>query len=216
MGLICDCPLAESLPDVPVFDCPEDFGQIQKVAFQRLESAPGKKNQFVNETNDITEKASWTAFLEAVDGTKIVVSPYIAAPTTEPGAMRTYGGGNETPGGIEINIGREPTPFTSNLLRQHPATIKALKQLQCEGELGVYLIDENGHIGALADNPETPTKYSPIPIYGLFVGDKNLGGIEDVGKNVLSWKFKANWSDNLVRVQPADFNALTDLKKTSE
>lgn len=215
MGLICDCPLGESLPDVPLFDCPEDFGQIQKVVFQRLESTPGKKNEFVSDSSDITKKASWTTLLEAEDGTKVVVSPYIAAPTTEPGAMRTYGGGNETPGGIELNIGREPTPFTGNLLREHSSTIKALKQLQCEGALGIYLIDENGEIGAIADDPDNPTKYSPIPIYSFFVGDKSLGGIESPGMNSISWKFKPNWSDNLVRVKPEDFNALTDLKKTS-
>ena len=216
MGLVCDCPLGESLPDIPLFDCPDSFGQIQKVLFQRLESAVGKKNAFVNDTNDITEKTSWTAFLEASDGTKIVASPTINAPTTEPGAARTYGGGNETPGGIEINIGREPTPFSATLLQEHQSTIKALKALQCEGSLGVYLVDENGEIGAIADNPESPTKYTPIPIFGLFVGDKSLGGLEAPDSNSISWKFKPNWSDNLVRVKPADFNALTDLKKTSE
>lgn len=216
MGLVCDCPLAEALPDVPVFDCPDSFGQIQKVLFQRLESAAGVKNEFVNDSNDITKKASWTAFLEASDGTKIVASPYLAAPTTEPGAARTYGGGNETPGGIEINIGREPTAFTGSLLQQSQLTVKALKQLQCEGALGIYLVDENGEIGAIADNPEKPTKYSPIPIYGLFIGDKSLGGLENPDTNAIQWKFMPNWSDNLVRVKPEDFNALTDLKKTSE
>lgn len=216
MGLVCDCPLGESLPDVPLFDCPDSFGQIQKVLFQRLESAAGKKNEFVTDSNDITKKASWTAFLEASDGTKIVASPYITAPTTEPGAARTYGGGNETLGGIEINIGREHTPFSGNLLQENQMTVKALKKLQCEGALGVYLVDENGEIGAIADNPESPTKYTPIPIYGFFVGDKNLGGLEAPDTNAISWKFMPNWSDNLVRIKPGDFNALTDLKKTSE
>lgn len=216
MGLVCDCPLGASLPDVPLYDCPDSFGQIQKVVFQRLESAAGKKNEFVAESNDIKEKASWTAFLEAEDGTKVVPSPYITAPTTEPGAARTYGGGNETLGGVELNIGREPTPFSGNLLQEHQTTVKALKKLQCEGALGVYLIDENGEIGAIADDPDKPTKYSPIPIYGLFVGDKNLGGLEAPDSNAISWKFMPNWSDNLVRVKPTDFNALTDLKKAAE
>lgn len=216
MGLVCDCPLGASLPDVPLHDCPDSFGQIQKVVFQRMESAAGKKNEFVAESNDIKEKASWTAYLEAEDGTKVVPSPYITAPTTEPGAARTYGGGNETLGGVEINIGREPTSFSGNLLQEHQTTVKALKKLQCEGSLGVYLIDENGEIGAIADDPDKPTKYSPIPIYGLFFGDKNLGGLEAPDSNSVSWKFMPNWSDNLVRVKPTDFNALTDLKKAAE
>lgn len=212
MGLICDCPLAASLPDVPVFDCPDSFGQIQKVIFQRMESAIGTKNGFKAPTNDIKKKASWTPFLTATDGTKVVPSPYINAPTTEPGAARTYGGGNETLGGIEIVIGREPTPFTGTLLQQKQETIKALKKMQCEGALGVYLIDENGEIGAIVDDAKTPTMYTPIPIYGLFIGDKTLGGLEAPDSNGISWKFMPNWSDNLVRIKPEDFNALTDLK----
>lgn len=214
MGLICNCPLAESLNDVPLYDCPESFGQLQKVLFQRLESAAGKKNEFVKDTNDITKLTSWTAFLSADDGTKIVPSPYINAPTTEPGAARTYGGGNETLDGIEINIGREPTSFTGSLLREHQDTIEALKNLQCEGALGVYLVDGNGMIGALADDIKNPTKYSPIPIRGLFIGDKNLGGFENPDSNSIEWKFVPNWSDKLVRIKPEDFNPLTDLKKT--
>lgn len=214
MGLVCNCPLGASLPDVPLSDCPDSFGQIQKVIFQRLESTAGTKNKFDATSKQITKKASWTPLLEASDGTKVVVSPYITAPTTEPGAARTYGGGNETLGGIEITIGREPTSFTGTLLQENQATIKALKELQCEGALGIFLVDENGEIGALTDDPSDPTEYTPIPIYALFIGDKNLGGLEAPDSNAISWNFMPNWSDNLVRVKPEDFNPLTDLKKT--
>lgn len=213
MGLICNCPLASSLPDVPLSDCPDSFGQIQKVIFQRLENAAGVKNSFDTTTKQITKKASWTALLEATDGTKVVCSPYITNPNTEPGTARTFGGGNETLGGVEITIGREPTPFTGVLLQESQATIKALKKMQCEGALGVYLVDENGEIGALVDDVDTPTKHMPIPIYGLFIGDKSLGGLESPDTNAIEWKFMPNWSDNLVRVKPTDFNPLTDLKK---
>ena len=212
MGLVCDCPLAQALPDVPLSDCPDSFGQIQKVLFQRMESTAGKKNEFVESSNSIKELASWSTLLQASDGTKVVPSPFITAPSNEPGAARTYGGGNETLGGIEINIGREPTAFTGKFLQEKQSTIAALKKLQCEGALGIYLVDENGEIGALADNPDEPTKYGPIPIYGFFVSDKILGGLEAPDSNDVSWKFMPNWSDRLVRVKPTDFNAL-DLKK---
>lgn len=35
--LYCDCPLGAALPDIPAFSCPDNFGQVQKLAFQRLE-----------------------------------------------------------------------------------------------------------------------------------------------------------------------------------
>lgn len=193
-------------------DCPESFGQVQKVVFQRLESTTGVKNGVATGTNSITELSSWTTFIEAEDGTKAVVSPYITNPTVEAGEARTYGGGNETLGGIELTIGREPTSFTGALLQENAATVKALKEFQCEQSLGVYLIDENGHIGAIADDPESPTSYTPIPIYSLFIGDRVLGGLEAPDSNAIQWNFYPNWSDNLVRVVP-EFNALTDLKK---
>lgn len=214
MGLVCNCPLASALSDIPLSDCPESFGQIQKVVFQRLESATGVKNKFVVGTNNITELASWTTFIEAADGTKAVVSPYITNPETEVGEARTYGGGNQTLGGIELTIGREATTFTGTFLQENASTIRALKELQCEENLGVYLIDENGHIGAIADDTDDPTTYTPIPVYSFFVGDRDLGGLEEPDSNSVQWSFYPNWSDYLVRVVPGDFNGLTDLKKS--
>jgi hypothetical protein len=210
MSLLCNCPAGAALADIPISECPESFGQVQKVIFQRIFSTGSTKNSFVAATADPKLKASWTPLLAAADGTKVVQSPYIQAPTTEAGAAKTYGGGNETLGGIEIIIGREPTSFTGNILRSTQDTIAALKTFMCE-TVGVYLVDEFGRIGALVDNRTTPTEYSPIPIQGLFVGDKSLGGLEAPDMNVVSWKFFPNWSDNLVILTPTDFNALTDL-----
>ena len=109
--MICKCPAGAALPNIPAITCPESFGQVQKVAFQRLTKDDGSKNSFTSE-KAITALASWTPLLSAADSTKIVVSPYIQAPTAEAGAARTFGGGNETLGGVEEIIGREPTPFT--------------------------------------------------------------------------------------------------------
>ena len=210
---ICKCPAAAALPNIPNFKCAESFGQIQKVAFQRLTKATGERNSFTTDAG-IEKKASWTPLLSADDDTKVVVSPYIQAPTAEAGAARTFGGGNETLGGIEEIIGREPTPFTG-VMRKLPQTIvKALKELQCESDsqnLGIYLFDENGSIGALR-GATTETTYYPIPIRSLFIGDKTLGGLEAPDSNAIQWSFLPNWSDDLAIVSPEDFNPLTDLQ----
>lgn len=200
------------MPDIPVTNCPESFGQIQKVAFQRLRKSDGEKNKFETSVG-IGKKASWTPLLSADDDTKVVISPYIQAPTAEAGAPRTFGGGNETLGGIEEIVGREPTSFTGVMRKLPQKVIKAMKDLQCEswGEnLGVYLFDENGAIGAIQD-PTTATTYYPIPIRSLFIGDKTLGGYEAPDSNNIQWAFLPNWSDDLAIVAPEDFNPLTDL-----
>lgn len=201
------------MPDIPVSNCPESFGQIQKVAFQRLYKSTGEKNSFKTDAG-IEKKASWTLLLSADDDTKIVVSPYIQAPTAEAGAARTFGGGNETLGGVEEIMGREPTSFTGTMRKLPQTIIKALKQLQCESwgdNLGVYLFDENGAIGAIQD-AKTATTHYPIPIRSLFIGDKTLGGYEAPDSNNIQWVFLPNWSDDLTIIVPVDFNPLTDLK----
>lgn len=211
--MICKCPAGTALPDIPVSNCPESFGQIQKVAFQRLYKSTGEKNSFKTDAG-IGKKASWTPSLSADDDTKIVISPYIQAPTAEAGAARTFGGGNETLGGVEEIVGREPTPFTGVMRKLPQKIIKALKELQCESwgdNLGVYLFDENGAIGAIQD-AKTATIHYPIPIRSLFIGDKTLGGYEAPDSNNIQWAFLPNWSDDLAIIVPEDFNPLTDLK----
>ncbi len=200
------------MPNIPAVNCPESFGQIQKVAFQRLTTDAGVKNSFMS-TAAITLLASWTPKLSAADSTKIVISPYIQAPTAEAGAARTFGGGNETLGGVEEIIGREPTPFTGVIRKVAQTVIKAMKEMQCESygdNLGIYLFDENGAIGAIEDSA-TGSTYYPIPIRSLFIGDKTLGGLEAPDSNAIQWSFLPNWSDDLAIVAP-DFNPLTDLK----
>ena len=212
----CNCPQNAALATIPEQGCAESFGQIQKVAFQRIYKDDGTKNAFTS-TAAIDKKASWTALLAAADSTKVVVSPYIQAPTTEAGAARTFGGGNETLGGVETVIGREPTTFTGVIRSVAQSVIKAMKDLQCESiadNLGIYLFDENGNIGALQDGT-TQTTFYPIPIRSLFIGDKAFGGLEAPDSNAISWSFLPNYSDDFKIVAPDDFNPLTDLKPAS-
>ena len=187
MGLTCQCPAAQALETIPAVACGENFGQIQKVAFQRLKQADGTINE-ISDTN-ILLKDTWTALMAATAGTKVVISPFIENPTSEPGAARTFGGGNETLGGVEEILGSEPTAFSSVLRRVPQSVIKKMKSLMCEaaaGNLGVYLFNENGQIECIkvvtttaGTNPTTTTTYRPIPVRALFVSDKGHGGLEN-------------------------------------
>ena len=209
---LCTCPAAAALTTIPSAGCPESFGQIQKIAFQRLHKADGTKNAFTS-TNSILLKASWTALMAASDGTKIVLSPYVQAPTNDPGSPRTFGGGNETLGGVEMIIGREPTTFSAVIRSVKQDVIKAMKELQCEAQadnLGVFLIDENGAVECIKDETTEGTFY-PIPIRSLFVGDKSHGGLEAPDSNAIQFAFLPNYSDDLSIQVPTDFNPLTDL-----
>lgn len=208
MGLNCGCPAGAHLADLEINECKESLGQIQKVIFQRIYKSTGILNKLAAE--DIKSKTKMAALVTAADGTKIIISPYVQNPGTEPGAARTFGGGNQTLGGIEIVIGREPTTFSGIIYQEAQSVIKTLKQYSCEN-IGVYLIDENGNIGALIE--DDGANYTPIPIGKFFVGDKKLGGFEEPDSNTIEWSFFPNWSDNLVIIKASelDYNPLTDL-----
>lgn len=207
MGLNCGCPAGKHLEDLTIEECKESFGQIQKILIQRIYNTTGVKNTLITTGTAVT-KAALTALTSAADGTKLIVSPYIQNPTTEPGAARTFGGGNATLGGIEIVIGREPTTFSGIIYQEAQSTIKSLKSYSCE-QIGVYLIDEYGNIGAIKED----SKYYPIPVDKFFVGDKKLGGFEEPDSNTIEWSFYPNWSDDLVIIKrdELDFNPLTDI-----
>lgn len=219
MGLNCGCPLGAHINDLTVAACKVAFGQTQKLLFQRIYSSGATKNSFpaagsgdTPAEGSIVLKASWTPKLSAADGTKVTVSPYVQNPETEPGAARTFGGDNQTRGGVPITIGREPTAFTGVFYQESQDTMEAMKDYYCE-ELGVYLIDEYGNIGCLADNVANPTAYYPIPIQEFFVGDLKLGGYSEPDSNAINFSFLPNWSDKftIVKQSTMNFNPLSDL-----
>lgn len=212
MSLICQCPASAAITTIPKVSCPENFGQIQKVAFQRLTKADGTRNSFTSSAS-ILLKASWTALLAAADGSKVVVSPYINAPADSGGDVRLTSGGNDDLGGIPSVLGGNPVQFDGQLRSIPQSVIKIMKELQCEanaGNLGVYLFDENGKIEALQD-ATTATTYYPIPIRALFIGSKIHGNFDAKDMNAISWQYPDNYSDQLAIITPTDFNPLVDL-----
>lgn len=180
--------------------CGIRYGQVQKIAFTRI------GNLFSNSSNPITDLASWTAFLSAEDSTKIVVTPYVEAPTMEGGDEKTFGGGNATLDGIIMVLGSQPIRM-SFALRNYPQTIiSALKILTKIKDLGVFLFNDNGGIICLQEGGT----YLPIPIRALFVGDLILSGRTQPDRNTMKFSFKSNYSDKLVVVKP-NFSPVNDL-----
>ena len=203
---MCSCPAGAALPSVPNASCPQDFGQVQKIIFQRIFKTAGTKNSFT-QTASIKQLSSWSALFSASDGTKCVITPYVEAPTSDGGDAITFGGGNDTVGGTTKVIGRNPVNMSFVMRQMTQDVIKALKGLQCEDELGVYLVNGDGQILAISSSDNT---YTPIPIRSLFISDLKLMGLDNPDENALSFSFLPNWSDDAKVVTP-DFNPLTDL-----
>ena len=203
---MCSCPAGAALPAVPNASCPQNWGQTQKIIFQRIFKTAGTKNSFTQSAS-IKQLSSWTALFSASDGTKCVITPYVEAPTSDGGDAITFGGGNDTVGGTTKVIGRNPVNMSFVMRQMTQDVIKALKGLQCEDELGVYLVNGDGQILAISSSDNT---YTPIPIRSLFISDLKLMGLDNPDENALSFSFLPNWSDDAKVVTP-DFNPLTDL-----
>ena len=203
---MCSCPAGAALPQIPNASCPQDWGQTQKIIFQRIFKTAGTKNSFTQSAS-IKQLSSWSALFSASDGTKCVITPYVEAPTSDGGDAITFGGGNDTVGGTTKVIGRNPVNMSFVMRQMTQDVIKALKGLQCEDELGVYLVNGDGQILAISSAENT---YTPIPIRSLFISDLKLMGLDNPDENALSFSFLPNWSDDAKVVTP-DFNPLTDL-----
>lgn len=202
----CTCPVGTAIQEISTDACPYDFGQIQKIIFQRKFSTGTTRNVFADLAT-IQTAANWTTLMAATDGTKTQISPFVAAPTVAPGAKKEYGSDNEVPNGIPRLVGRENTPATMEILSLSPTIAAELKALECEN-LQVYLVNENGQIGCLKNSDD---EYHGIDIEQLYISDRQLGGFNEPDKVMMEWYFKPNWSDNLQFVTPSDFNPLTDL-----
>ena len=195
------CPAATTLTTIPAEGCAQNFGQIQKIIFQRLYDGT-TRNGIVDgtSTGEAGLLASWTALKAATDGTKIVVSPFIEAPSDDGGDARTYGGGNDTLNGIEIVIGSNPVNFSARMNGKKQEVIEAMKKLMCEAQtnnLGVFLVNENGQIEGVKETVSTTTTWYPIPIQKLFVGDKHHGNWDGPDYNELQFSFVPGYSDKL-------------------
>jgi len=147
--------------------------------------------------------ASWTALKAATNDTKISVTPFVENPTPDGGDAITVGGGNESLNGAERVIGSNPVGMSFKLNNIPQVTVSDLKKLMCEAlgnNLGVYLINENGQIMGIKETVSsggsTTTTWYPMPIQTLFVGDKQLGGLNADDFNDLTFKFKPGYSDN--------------------
>ena len=192
------CPAATALPTVPSETCAQNFGQIQKIIFQRIMNG-STKNSITDGTSagNAGLLASWTALKTANDDTKIAVSPFIEAPADDGGDARTYGdGSNDTLNGAGIVIGSNPVGMTFDMNNMPQSVIEQMEGLVCEAmghNLGVFLVNENGQVRGIKESVTsggtTTVTWRPIPIQTLFVGEWQPGGLDANDKNALSFKF---------------------------
>lgn len=214
MSLVCDCANADfsALSD---FSCIEDVGVPVKLILQKTLDSSGAENTIT--PANLVLKATWTdgltpgsGLLETNTDDTCVITPIMHGVEQSGGEVRTYGGGNQTFGGIPIVRGSEFMNFSGEFLRLNQKTVSELKDFSCyDGNLSAYWIFENGQIGVLVDDYDTPTAVKGIPIRSWFVGDKMFGQRDGIDKNMVTFSTLEDQFNLFKLYTPTDFDALT-------
>lgn len=201
--LNCSCPLPSAIGNITTQTCPENFGQIQKIIFQRsgftFDGTAGK---------DITLLADWQTLKTATDGTKAQVTPFIYAPTITAGDSITNGGGdNSTLNGVAELVGVNSSAFEGLFKGLNATAISELVAYACENDLVAYFINKSQKI-ICAETTLASAVYTGIGIQELFIGDKSNLGLATKDENKISFAIPDGWSKTVKVITPV-FNPLT-------
>lgn len=207
MSLVCVCPETAAIETIPVVTCLERFGEVQKVIIQRTKNGT-VVNTIVIATDDPTLLATWNTLKAAVDSTKVQITPFIAELTNEDAEPREASSVGVD--GIAATLGSDFTPSVGQFHDIPQSIIKKIRKYNCEVGVSVFLVNAAGQIAGLADDNESATTFRGIPVRSFFVGNKVLGGRNDVDKNRIQWKYLPDWSDEFYVVTPA-FDPLSEL-----
>ena len=204
---LCTCPVDPIVPSIPSTVCTESFGQVLKFGL-----ANKSTQNFEDTVNGITDQASWTAALAAVDTTKVQLTPILSDVLLAANSPINVGGDdNTTPDGVPVLRARTSAQGTA-ILRDITASVKvALQEYEClagsDNIGGIYPMGRD-FILAVVDTTGVNDVYKPIPLTYFFVGDKGLGGITETNNNNLEFRLPPNWDNNVVVVPITTFDPI--------
>lgn len=201
--LTTNCPLSGTLGAVSESVCPQDMGQIVKVAFQ-LKQTP---KSFTAAT--IKLLATWTPLLAANDASKIVISPVLNDFKISKSEILTEGGNdNTTVNGMPQINGLGPAKATALLKSIQDACKQALQALFPYSQIqpGItnligWFINSQNQIISGADG-------AGFDIFGLAIGDPGTEGYAKHDESDFQFSLKPGWSDGRIIQAATDFDYL--------
>lgn len=195
--MICDCDVT-TLSAIPANSCNSSIGFIKKWAFQL--TGTNFDGSGSPPASAIETFASWQAFINAIDDTRIVVTRKFTDALIPASEAETEDADADT------LVIRENNVIVPSMFRGLSETeISAIKALACFGNLGVYGITENNQILAYFVSANV---YTAIPIVDntfRLSSPEVTGGFD---KSTMNFGLKADWRENSRLITP-DFNALT-------
>lgn len=197
MSLLIQCPLPAAINNLSKLDCAVNFGQIVRVAFQRVGTP------FV----DITNETEWDTKLTAVDDTKVQITTFcenVLIPQSE--AITEGGDDNTTLFGQALVVGKGQITVTGRFRGLDSDGKRELDPYLSEASvynnIGVYLINEFGQIIAADPSGTGAVTGQPFPIQSFFISDVGSEGFNTNNFNNFQWNFISGWADFFYVYQP--------------
>jgi len=199
--LNAQCPLPAVLPSISAVTCPQEFGQIQKLAFRLIQDPA-----FADFT-DIIEKTIWETLITSILSTKIVISPSIPGiviPNSE--TLTEEGGNNNTLDGISMLVGKGNVKVTGKAINMPVSVAKQLEALtkfsNVSGTtlLEAYFFNEAGQI--IFQGIEMGEIALGFPIYNFTISSVGSEGYNKPNTHIISWEMKGDWDKNLAIASP--------------
>lgn len=210
--ITCLCPALTEVGDIVEMDCGENIGQIVKYIFQRKQATPPFPTRAGSGAGDAGILASWTALISAVGATKMQVSPVAENVVIPPGEMQFEGGGtNETPDGMPMPTMPSAIQVSGRHRSLPAAQLKALKAYNCELNLTVFLVNNEGVIWGWGPLTGSGTTFQGIEVGRYTIVDGGNNGYATYDLTPFFWSFRYGWRDRLIGIKPADFSG-RDLK----
>jgi hypothetical protein len=209
----CNCPKSAAIGDVNPTTCPEDLGQLQRVALIRKGQL---KFNTVTPANNLpatiagdapTEEAPYTVLKAAGDDTHLVFLPLFGGdPIMTPGDENTFGGNdNTTLNGAVYHEGFNPDTFTARFDQLTAAQTTQIREFKCE-DLEVVFVNDEGKLIYMRDGDNL--QGFPLASVATLAG-RNVNGFGTRDGNVFKFQLFHNWDGKFEKVTPTDFNALT-------
>lgn len=201
MSVLISCPLGSAIGEITIPSCPEHYFQIVRLAFRRISAGA---------FTDIGTEMEWDTHLAASDADKVQFTPIFENCVIPQGEEILEGeDSNESSFGLSKVVGKSNIRVTGRFDGLPAASKATLEPYMSEAsfynQMGVYLINEFGHIMGLGTAPAL----APIPISAFFIGDAGSEGYNAHNYTPFGFSLKGGWADTLEIVTDADFDPLT-------
>lgn len=137
-----ESPCNPVLTTIPQDECYDLFSKDDIWAFQARDDA---NNTFVNGVNGIEEETSWSGLPDAVDTTKVVITPSLEEVTISEGNDLED---SENSDGAPFAVGENPQMFSAIIRNPTAGQYAALKELEKKKNITFYRFDSQGRIGS--------------------------------------------------------------------